>query len=106
MISRRWAIVKLSGIAISPLFGSCACAATTGSSSNSSRIGDEIASIAKELAAALKGSSQYSAYGADAGLEHRDPGNMRRNLFEQLHPLACLRRLRNVETGDVAARSR
>ena len=31
---------------------------------------------------------------------------MRRNLLEQFHELACQRRFRNVETGDIAARPR
>ena len=60
--------MKLSGIAIRPLFGSRACVATTESRSDPLRTGAEIASTAKEAAAALKEFSQYSAYGADAGL--------------------------------------
>src|SRR5215813_13428582 len=40
----------------------------TDSSSYLSRIGEAIASTAKEAAAALKGFSQYSAYVADTGL--------------------------------------
>src|SRR5262245_66690863 len=64
----RLASVKLSGIAIRPLFGSRACAATTESSSDLSRTGAETASTANEAAATLKGFSQYSAYVADAGL--------------------------------------
>ena len=34
-----------------------------------------------------------------------DPGDPRRNLLEQFQPLAGLRRFRNGETGNVAARS-
>jgi hypothetical protein len=40
----------------------------TNSSSDLSRTGAAIASTAKEVAAALNGFSQYSAYGADTGL--------------------------------------
>jgi hypothetical protein len=36
----------------------------------------------------------------------KKPGNTRRNLLEQFQQLAGHRRLRNVETGDVAARPR
>ena len=52
---RAMVVVKASGITIRPLFGSRACAATTDSSSDVSRIGAEIASTAKDAAAALKG---------------------------------------------------
>src|SRR5215470_7475215 len=55
-------------MAIRPLFGWLACAAMTESSSAMSRTGAEIASTAREAAAALKGFSQYSAYGADVRL--------------------------------------
>jgi hypothetical protein len=71
----------------------------TESSSGASRTGAETASTAKEAAAALKGFSQYSAYGADAQAEkHRDPGNTRakasrrRREFDQMPEVPFVRK--------------
>ena len=99
--------MKLSGIAIRPLFGSRACAAITKSSSDLSRTDAEIASTAKRAAAALKGFSQYSVYGADAGLNSIAtlPTRGAISLSISTH-LPALRRLRNVEPGNIAAGSR
>jgi hypothetical protein len=48
-----------------------------------------MASKEKELAAALKGLMQISANGAAAGLNRRGgAGDVRFDLFEQLHPSA------------------
>src|SRR6516162_7792096 len=60
--------MKASGMTISPLFGSRACAATADSSSDVSRTGAAIASTPKDRAAALRGFRKYSAYGAVTGL--------------------------------------
>jgi hypothetical protein len=97
---------KLSGIAITALLGSRACAAIIELRSGALRTGAEIASIPNAAAAALKGFNQNSAYVADAGLyQHRDSRAARRSFFEQFNPFAGLRWLRHVEPCDVAAGS-
>src|SRR5262249_17902538 len=79
----------------------------TDSSSDVSWTGARIASTAKDAAASLKGLQPKLSKCRHCRVEQGgDPGDRRRNLFEQFHPLASLRRLRNRETGSVAARSR
>src|SRR5260370_22089256 len=93
---------------IRPAFGARACAAMTGSSSDSSRTGAAIASTPRDGAATLKGGEPIfsKCRGRYRIEQHRDPGDVRCNVLEQFQPLPRQRRLRNVETRDVAARSR
>src|SRR6516225_8207373 len=79
----------------------------TDSSSDVSWTGASITSTPKDGAAALNGLSQNSRNDAIRRVEQGgDPGDLRCNLLEQFHPLACLRRLRNGKTGSVAAWAR
>jgi hypothetical protein len=82
--------------------GSRACAAMTDCSSDLSRIGERIASTAKEVAAVVQ--PIFSIYRRCRVEQHRDPRDARCNLLEQFHPFAGHRRLGSKdETGDVAA---
>ena len=83
--------------------GARACAAMAESSSEVLRTGAENASRAKDAAAAFKG-FRYIRIGRRGGVEEKgDPGDMRRDLLQQLQPLASDRWLDIGEAGDIAA---
>jgi hypothetical protein len=99
--------MKASTITTKPPFGARACAAMTESSWDLSRTGAATASTAKRRSGGFEDVQiifeMWRRYRVE---QEGDPGDVRRDLLEQLQPLARDRRLNIGETGDVAARPR
>src|SRR5215207_3691748 len=93
--------MKVSGITTRPPFGARACAAMVDVNSDVSRTGAVIASTLKCFEGVQK---VFGISRRDRIKQDQDPIDVRRNLLEQLQPLADERRLHRNETGDVTAR--